>query len=315
MSTESSVSTKEAFTAMKSQIRRLVLAEGLGVHRGPLLLLAFGSFFMIRSALDPQSVLDIFRNIGLFILIFSFVVGFHEFCHLGAARLLGIDGHAFVLGFGPKLFGHRAFGIDWGVRLLPIGGYVKLRGEDEADGPHSFAGTTARRKIIILLAGPASNIVLSLVLLAGISLYAGAPLARVPNIVFEILGIVISKTGEAIANFLPNAADTPLDMPIMGIPGMVAGVGTMLDIGPYMVVILAAVISFSMGIMNGLPIPPLDGGQALVAFLRHITGAHYPERVMAAFTRLAFAGLVLFMLSVNAIDTYRSIIGYTVAGQ
>ena len=295
-----------------NQLRRFLLAERLGVHRGPLLLLAFGSFFMIRSALDPHGVLDVLRNTGLFIIIFSFVVGFHELCHLGAAKSLGIDVHAFTLGFGPRLVTRKAFGIEWGLRALPIGGYVKLRGEETADGPRSFAGTTTRRKILILLAGPGSNIVLSLALLAGVCLYAGLPLTRVPGAVFQILELVISKTGEAIAGFLPHAANTPLDMPIMGIPGMIGGVGTMLNMGPYMVVILVAVISFSMGIMNGLPIPPLDGGQALVAFLRHITGAHYPERVMAAFTRLAFASLVLFMLVVNGIDTYRSLIGYAV---
>lgn len=295
---------------MKAHLRRLLHPNRLGIHRGPLALQAIGSFIMIYMVMDPHGTFDIARNTGLFVIIFSLVVGVHELCHLLAARVLGVEVESFALGFGPELIARNAFGIRWAFRALPLGGFVKLRGEDTADGPRSFAGTTTRRRVIILLAGPASNIALSFTLLIGACLVSGVALTRTFGVAFEILQLVLSKTGEAIANFLPHASTAPLDMPMVGIPGMISGVGTMVDMGPFMVVVLAAVISFSMGIMNGLPIPPLDGGQAFVAVLRHIFGARYPARVMAAATRLTFAMLMFVMVVVNGIDAFRSLIGY-----
>jgi regulator of sigma E protease len=293
-----------------ARLRRFFLTERIGPHRGPLLLLAFGTFFMIRSVTDPVGVADIARNAGLFWLIFSIVVGIHELSHLASARILGIDVEGFALGFGRELIAHKAFGIRWAIRALPLGGFVKLRGEEGADGPRSFAAATTRRKVIVLLAGPAANILFAVTLLTVSLLAAGVSLAHAPSTALLLLQTVVNQTIAAIGGFIPAATTTPMDMPMVGIPGMISGVGSMLAFGPIMVAVLAAVISLSMGIMNALPLPPLDGGQAAVIVLRHVLGARYPERAVARATRLSFGFLMAFMAIVNLLDAYRQVIGY-----
>lgn len=295
---------------LRARLRRFFLAERIGPHRGPLMLLALGTLFMIRAELDPSGVGDIVRNAGIFWLIFSTVVGVHELAHLGAARMLGIEVQGFALGFGRELVGHNAFGIHWAIRALPLGGFVKLRGEEGADGPNSFAAATTRRKVIVLLAGPAANIAFAVVLLTVALFVAGISPDQAPGTAFMLLQTVMDQTIAAIGSFLPVATRSPMDMPMVGVPGMISGVGSMLAFGPIMVAVLAAVISLSMGIMNALPLPPLDGGQAAVIMARHVLGARYPERAVVRFTRLSFALLMSFMAIINLLDAYRQVIGY-----
>lgn len=63
-------------------------------------------------------------------LIFTFIVFIHELGHYSFARLNGIGVEEFAIGMGPKLFGFRKSGTLWSFRLLPIGGFCKIIGED-----------------------------------------------------------------------------------------------------------------------------------------------------------------------------------------
>ena len=266
---------------------------------------------------DPVGLLDIGRNLALFVVIITVVVGVHEFCHLLAARALGVDVVAYALGFGHELIGRTRFGIRWSINALWLGGYVKLVGEDGDEGPRSFTLAPAWKKFAILVVGPLSNLALAVAILLAVAMIRhGMSFERALGAANTILGMLIGGTVDAITGFFPVAASKPLDMPIVGIPSLVASSGAMLRFndGGDMLFVLAAAISFSMGIVNLLPIPPLDGGQAAVALLKGTLGRHYPARLMQA-VAIAGLGLVIgFMVLVNGIDAIRTVIGYNPFG-
>jgi regulator of sigma E protease len=76
----------------------------------------------------------------LVLLVFSVLVIAHEFGHFIVAKRNGIKVYEFGVGFPPKLWGKKWRGTEYTVNLLPLGGFVRLEGEDnESKGPKSFA--------------------------------------------------------------------------------------------------------------------------------------------------------------------------------
>ena len=89
------------------------------------------------------------------ILSFGFLIFIHELGHFIFAKKFGVAITEFSLGMGPKLFSKKGKdGVDYSVRLLPIGGYVAMEGEDsESDNPNSFDKKPAWQRFIIVLLG------------------------------------------------------------------------------------------------------------------------------------------------------------------
>lgn len=291
-------------------------AIAFGTRKGLAISAAF--FAIVAYALvDPTGLIDLARNIVIFATVLTLVVGIHEFCHLLMAIALGIKPKEYALAFGPAIASKQKWGITWRINVLPIGGYVKLTGESEDEGEGSFATAAAYKKILILVVGPISNLILAVLLLAGLARFMAPAHSIGQNFEFAflVIGTIIDQTVAAVTAFLPHATSDPLAMPLMGVPGMVASSGTMLTFGPHMLVIFAAAISFSMGVMNLLPIPPLDGGQALVAGLQGLMGRYYPKRVMGAVSIAALAAIVVLMVTINGLDLLRVLTGQLPTGQ
>lgn len=118
-----------------------------------------------------------------FVFVFGLLVFFHEFGHFALAKLNNIKVHQFALGMGPKILSYKGRETEYSLRILPIGGYVKMEGEDEAsDDERSFSKKTPLQRISVLAAGPIMNIVLAIILLTIISFNIGNPV----NIIDEI---------------------------------------------------------------------------------------------------------------------------------
>ena len=104
-----------------------------------------------------------------FAVVLGVMVLVHEFGHFAVAKLCGVRVEAFALGFGTRLFGVRHNGTDYRVNLLPLGGYVKMSGDQPgqaAADPGDFNAHPRWQRVLIALAGPVSNFILSFVLLA-----------------------------------------------------------------------------------------------------------------------------------------------------
>jgi len=119
-----------------------------------------------------------------FALILGIMILVHEFGHFAAAKLCGIRVEAFAIGFGKRIIGYKAkSGTDYRLNLLPLGGYVKMTGEMDADGivttddsaPKSDSGNFNAKprwqRICVALAGPFANFILSLVVLLAVGLF------------------------------------------------------------------------------------------------------------------------------------------------
>ncbi|MEF9934620.1 MAG: RIP metalloprotease RseP [Clostridium sp.] len=99
------------------------------------------------------------------ILVFGILIATHELGHFLTAKLSGVKVLEFAIGMGPKLFSFRKKETDYTLRLLPIGGYVKMLGEEEgSDDPRAFCNQNPWKRLLIIVAGAAFNIVTAIVL-------------------------------------------------------------------------------------------------------------------------------------------------------
>lgn len=93
------------------------------------------------------------------------LVFIHELGHYLTARILGIRVEEFAIGFPPRLLSVKRNGIEYSLNALPIGGYVRILGENgESDAPDSFSTQPAWKRIIVLAAGSSMNLLLALAL-------------------------------------------------------------------------------------------------------------------------------------------------------
>lgn len=103
-----------------------------------------------------------------FIIILGILILVHELGHFISARRLGIDVEEFAIGFPPKIFSKKKNGVEYSINWIPLGGYVKIKGEsgDNLDDPNSFAVQPAWKKLIVVSAGVIMNFILAFVLLS-----------------------------------------------------------------------------------------------------------------------------------------------------
>ncbi len=107
-----------------------------------------------------------FNSVFAFIVLVGFLIWFHELGHFLFAKLFGVKVEVFSVGFGPPLIAKRWGETLYQVALIPLGGYVKLYGEDvKVDDPRAFSSKSPLQRILIAFAGPLFNIVLTVLLL------------------------------------------------------------------------------------------------------------------------------------------------------
>lgn len=123
----------------------------------------------------------------LFIGFILVLVGVHEGGHFVTAKLTGIAVEEFSLGFGPRLWSKKKGETLYSVRLLPLGGFVRLAGEttaaSEAPFERTYYGRPAWARLALSAAGPAANIVLALAVLMAAVWSIGVPDVRVAGLI------------------------------------------------------------------------------------------------------------------------------------
>ena len=129
------------------------------------------------------------------ILLFSFLIFIHELGHFAAAKLSGVQVNEFSMFMGPALWKKQVGETLYAIRLIPVGGYCAMEGEDgDSDDPRSFGAAAWWKRLIILTAGAAMNFVVGVVLM--IAIYLPAERAVVPVIdSFESFSTVNGSDG------------------------------------------------------------------------------------------------------------------------
>ena len=114
-------------------------------------------------------MLTIFINVLLVIiavLLFGLIVFIHEFGHFFTAKLSGIKVNEFAIGMGPTLLKFQKGETQYSLRLFPVGGFCAMEGEDsESEDQSAFGNKPVWKRIIVVTAGAAMNILLGVVLM------------------------------------------------------------------------------------------------------------------------------------------------------
>jgi regulator of sigma E protease len=118
-----------------------------------------------------------------FLLVLSFLVFFHELGHFVAARFFKVKVHVFSIGFGKQIYSKYWAGTTWQIALIPLGGYVKMKGQDDSKptlsetGDDSYNTKKPWQRIVILFAGPFANFLLAAIIYFAIALMGAKTLA------------------------------------------------------------------------------------------------------------------------------------------
>ena len=131
------------------------------------------------------------------VFLFGAAIFVHEFGHFCVALKLGMEVEEFAIGFGPKLFSWKRKGIDYSLRWLPLGGFVKLpqmvtSAALEGQGKKEVPPAPALSKILVAVAGPLMNVVFGFVI-ATLIYFVGLPVPVNPS----KIGFVDPKSPEA----------------------------------------------------------------------------------------------------------------------
>src|ERR1700682_1636720 len=117
---------------------------------------------------------NFFTNTLAFVLVLGFLIFAHEAGHFVVAKLFRVRVLVFSFGFGQRLFGFRKGDTDYRVSLIPLGGYVRMAGDNPEEsrpgGPAEFLSKPKWQRFLILFAGPFMNVLIAIVFIAIISM-------------------------------------------------------------------------------------------------------------------------------------------------
>jgi regulator of sigma E protease len=136
--------------------------------------LGVSSFFLDSAQFLKNTIIPTVVILGVLIFV-------HELGHFLVAKWAGVTVLRFSLGFGPKLFGFKRGDTEYRLSAIPLGGYVKMLGEDPGDEVEeenratSFSDQPVSKRIAIVLAGPSSNFLLAIIIFAFIYAFSGIP--------------------------------------------------------------------------------------------------------------------------------------------
>jgi regulator of sigma E protease len=136
------------------------------------------------------------QTIWAFLVLIGIMILLHELGHYLVARLFDVHVEAFSFGFGPRLFGFKRGETDFRVCLIPMGGYVKMVGEQPGEiadsavpqmDSRAFPAKPRWQRLCIIFAGPAVNFVLAIGILAGLFMFQYPRVADPPRPVIGYL--------------------------------------------------------------------------------------------------------------------------------
>lgn len=336
------------------------------------------------------------------LIIFGLLIFVHEFGHFIVAKLVGVRVEEFSIGMGPNAFSFKKGETLYSVRILPIGGYIKMSGETgmeiegeesfAADDPKNFNNKTILQRAAVISAGPIMNFLLAILLFAYLFSFVGLPhysseigdvvegspaekagiqrgdkivqvdgkkVKEWSDIIISIHGrsgekidFTIERNGELEKIPLVPKYDEEMKTDLVGIvatkpvikkygllsglwlgveknieivqvtiseitkmilgkvgtEGVAGPVGIVNIIGEYAqvglipIITLTAYISVSLGLMNLLPIPALDGSRLIFLFIEGLRGRPVDAKKENLIHLVGFSLLMIFMILITYKD-------------
>jgi len=289
----------------------------------------------------------IILSIIAFLVIFSALILVHEFGHFQAALKSGVKVEEFSLGMGKLLWKKKKEEIQYSVRAVPFGGYVKMLGEeDQSDDPRSFGKAKLWRRMMITLAGVFMNFVIAIFALtilftSGTNpiLITDADVMRAEEAGILVLSDEVNEDGKRdLISITPiqkpfpqsllfattetyrisiavvqKVGEIPIEIirerrvpeGLAGPLGIAEMTHKIVPLGFMALLKLFALLSISLGVMNLLPIPALDGGRFLFQIVELITFRKPPESWENAIHMVGFVLLMGLLVVITWNDIMR----------
>ena len=231
------------------------------------------------------------------IILLGFLVLIHEGGHFLVARLFKIKVNEFAIGFGPQIFAKEKGETKYALRLIPLGGFVSMEGEEErSDKEGSFSMASVPKRIAIVAAGGLVNIIFGVILyyiissIALNSMYSG--LMDTKDFMISIFDSILQLfTGGVSADQMVG---------IVGISDIVVNTNGIMN---YLYIM--SLISVSLGVTNLLPFPPLDGGKIVIYLIEAIRRKPMSEELELKIQTWGFTLLIALAVFVTYNDIIR----------
>lgn len=231
------------------------------------------------------------------IFLLGFLIFIHEGGHFLVAKLCKVKVNQFAIGFGPEIFSRNKGETKYAIRLIPLGGFVSMEGEEEASEKEgAFNKASIPKRIAIVAAGAIVNIVFGLLVyfILILSMYGSLQTAvdATTDFSFALVDSVkMLLTGKVGADDLTGP---------VGISKLVSKTSSFQEY-----IYILAVISVSLGITNLLPIPALDGGKILLLIIEAIRRKPLKENIEIQIQLLGFSMIIALSILVTYHDIVR----------
>jgi len=252
-------------------------------------------------------LITFFINVIKIIFLLGFLVLIHEGGHFLVARLCKVNVLEFSIGFGPVILQKKPKETKYSLRAIPLGGYVRLEGEDEhSDCEGSFSKASIPKRMAIVLAGGLTNIIFGLIvffILGTVIIHS----QKIDDSIGNSMYLALIKTKEFLFSmfeslkmlFIGKAKVDQFIGPV-GISEVIAKTSGIQDY-----IYILSLISVSLGVTNLLPIPALDGGKILLLIIEAIRRKKLSEKTEINIQLIGFAFLITISLYVAYNDILR----------
>lgn len=237
------------------------------------------------------------------IFLLGFLIFIHEAGHFTVAKLCKVKVNEFAIGFGPTIWKKQTKETKYALRLIPLGGFVSMEGEEgQSEDERSFSKASLSKRMAIVLAGPLVNILFAIIIYFILAMF----IVNGSTVVEKL-----AKSEIATSNFTMSVLDSvkQLFTGKVGINQMTGIVGISEIVsqtkGLKEFVYMLSLISISLGITNLLPIPALDGGKLLILLIEAIRRKPLSESTEINIQLLGFSILVILTIFVTYNDIAR----------
>jgi len=229
------------------------------------------------------------------VFLLGFLVFIHESGHFFVAKLCKVRVNEFAIGFGPTIWSKQGKITKYALRLIPLGGFVSMEGEEERSTKEgSFSEASILKRIAIVMAGGLVNIIFAIIVFWCLS----ASYVGVQNAFYNVRYFVKAMFDGIVQIFTGNVTMDQMMGPV-GISNVVSQTNGFVDF-----VYILSVISLSLGVTNLLPFPPLDGGKVVLLMIEGIMRKPLSQKFEMTLQTIGF--FVLITLSVFV--TYNDIL-------
>ena len=236
-----------------------------------------------------------FINAIKIVFLLGFLILIHESGHFFVAKLCKVKVNEFAIGFGPTIWKKQGKETKYALRLIPLGGFVSMEGEEERSNKEgSFSEASIIKRIAIVAAGGLVNIIFAIFLFWCLS----ASFVGVKNAFYNV-GFFIKTMFEGVIQLFTGKVSVDQMMGPVGISNVVSKTSGLADF-----IYILSVISLSLGVTNLLPFPPLDGGKIVLLMIEGIRKKPFSQKIEVALQSLGF--LILITLSIFV--TYNDIL-------